>query len=511
MSNMPMELWRVYMYLRKSRKDENHINEPIEVTLAKHRDLLNRIASRYNLNVVKVYEEVKSGDSISARPFMLELLADIEDGLVDAVLVIDIDRLGRGDLQDQGYILNLFKRKGVRIITPNKIYDLDDEVDEDMFDFNAFFARKELTTIKRRFARGKLTSLNNGKYISAKAPYGYRKENKTLVVVEEQAEVVRLIFDLYVNHGYGDTKIARYLSEHGYKNYSGNQWERTTLRRMINNPVYIGKISWNKRKDSSSGMKNRGGLKPAEEWTLYDSPHQPIIDEETFWKAQALAKERIVPHGYSNNLSNPLSYIMKCGACGYTMSQRVSRSKRPTIRCHRHCGGVMSTYIECVEERLIAQLRDMLETLRWEYNQTSPQTKMGEELDRLAQVIVSANKEIEKLKAKRRKQYDLLEEGVYTSADFIERNKLVTGEMERQHEIIRMADEKSKELRDKIKTSENVLPRIVSATKFIDEVYWELDAAHKNDFLRTIVDHVVYYKPKGSEQLDFKLEVFLKL
>ena len=102
----PIELWNTYMYLRKSRKDEQHLDEPIEVTLARHHDTLNRLAKAKSLNVVKVYKEVQTGDSIAVRPMMLELLADIEEGLVDAVLVMDIDRLGRGDLQDQGYILN---------------------------------------------------------------------------------------------------------------------------------------------------------------------------------------------------------------------------------------------------------------------------------------------------------------------------------------------------------------------------------------------------------------------
>ena len=79
----PMELWNTYMYLRKSRKDEQHLDEPIEVTLARHHDTLNRLAKAKSLNVVKVYKEVQTGDSIAVRPMMLELLADIEEGLVD--------------------------------------------------------------------------------------------------------------------------------------------------------------------------------------------------------------------------------------------------------------------------------------------------------------------------------------------------------------------------------------------------------------------------------------------
>lgn len=509
--NGPIELWNVYIYLRKSRKDEQHIDEPIEVTLSRHQDTLNRVAIKQHLNVVKVYKEVETGDSIAARPMMLELMADVEEGLVDAVLVMDIDRLGRGDLQDQGYILNLFKRQGVKIITPDKTYDLDDEGDEDMFDFKAFFARKELVTIKRRFRRGKQASLNAGNYIGTNAPFGYRKEDKTLFIVEEEADIVRMMFDLYVNHGYGDTRIARHLNSLGIKSRNGI-WERTTIRRMVNNPIYIGKIAWNKRKfEYRNGKRVGSTLKPLEEWDLYEGRHEAIVDEETFWRAQELAKERIVPHSYSNTLSNPLSYIIKCGACGYTMSQRSCKNKKPSLRCHKHCGGVMSTYIEVVEERLLEQLRNMLQDMKWEYERIDLKSSLEDDLLSVQQIKSNGQKEIEKLKAKRQRQYDLLEEGIYSNEEFMERSRLVASSIERQYSLISEAEEKLQEIEGKIKQSQNVLPQVISAIDFIDNIYWSLDAEHKNEFLCSIVDHVNYYKPKGSGQQDFKLEVYLKL
>ena len=508
----PIELWNTYMYLRKSRKDEQHLDEPIEVTLARHHDTLNRLAKAKSLNVVKVYKEVQTGDSIAVRPMMLELLADIEEGLVDAVLVMDIDRLGRGDLQDQGYILNLFKRKHVRIITPDKTYDLSDETDEDMFDFKAFFARKELVTIKRRFARGKQASLNAGNYIGTNAPFGYRKESKTLCIVEEEAKIIKLMFDLYVNKGYGDTRIARYLKDHGIKNHNGSDWQRTTIRRILNNPIYIGKVAWNKRDFTyKDGRRVGSTLKSIEDWNIYEGKHEGIIDEETFWKAQDLAKERIVPHIYSRNLSNPLSYLIKCSACGRTMSQRSSTRKKPTLRCSQSCGGVMSTYIDIVEERLISQVRDILEGLQWKYRDIDPAAELEEEIDLTSQVIENARKEIKKLMEKRQRQYDLLEEGTYTSEDFLQRGKVIAAATEKEYALISEAEEKIKVLEEKKLHSENTLPRITSAMEFIDHVYENLDPQHKNEFLCGLINYVVYDKPKGSNPLDFKLEIHLKL
>lgn len=513
MNSKPIELWNVYIYLRKSRKDEERLDEPIEVTLARHQDILNRTAKSMNLNIVKVYKEVMTGDSIAARPMMLELLADIEDGIVDAVLVVDIDRLGRGDLQDQGYILNLFKRKQVKIITPEKIYDLDDEADEDMFDFKAFFARKELVTIKRRFARGKKASLNAGNYIGSVSPYGYRKKNKTLLIVEEEAEIVRLMFDLHVNKRYGNGRIATYLTQRGIKTPTGDHiWERTTIARILNNPIYIGKIAWNKRKFVyRDGKKVGSTMKPIEEWDIFDGKHPAIIDEKTFWKAQEITKSMINPHLYVKNLSNPLSYLCKCSGCGRTMSQRTAKNKTPTLRCSRHCGAVMSTYISIVEERLLSQLHETLQDLQWKYQGADPRSQIDDDILSLQQAIDSCRRELKKLMNKRQRQYDLLEEGVYTSEEFLERSRIIADDIRRQNNLISESEQKISVMKEKLSQSEQILPRITTAIEFIDRVYWELDPQHKNEFLLGIVDHVVYDKPKGSEPLDFKLEIYLRL
>lgn len=168
---------RVAMYLRKSRAEEG---EETEVVLAKHRAQLSRYAAEHMINVVKIYEEVVSGDSLFSRPQMLQLLNDIENQEYTGVLCMDIDRLGRGNMKEQGLILETFKNSSTAIITPDKIYDLNNELDETQSEFKTFMARQELKMIKKRLSRGLHLTIEKGGYVS-NIPFGYKRGYKNKV------------------------------------------------------------------------------------------------------------------------------------------------------------------------------------------------------------------------------------------------------------------------------------------------------------------------------------------
>lgn len=122
----------VAMYLRKSRAEEN---EDTQTVLARHKAQLTQYAAAHEIKVSKIYEEVVSGDSLFVRPRMIELLKDIESEKYTGVLCTDIDRLGRGNMKEQGLILETLKDANTAIITPDKIYDLNNEIDETQSEF----------------------------------------------------------------------------------------------------------------------------------------------------------------------------------------------------------------------------------------------------------------------------------------------------------------------------------------------------------------------------------------
>ena len=230
----------VYMYLRKSRADDS--GEDIDETLRRHEETLREFADKQHMCITGVYREVVSGDSLYARTEMLRLLQDIEGGRCQAVLCMDIDRLGRGSMSDQGIILDAFKGNDVKIITPRKIYDLNNELDEEYTEFETFMARRELKSIKRRLQRGIRKTIEEGGYI-ANAPYGYTKtkvdKKPTLKIQEEEAAIVRIIYDMYVNRGMGCQTIADAVNAMGAKPHRAAAFGRTSIMHILKNPTFL--------------------------------------------------------------------------------------------------------------------------------------------------------------------------------------------------------------------------------------------------------------------------------
>ena len=148
------------MYLRKSRKDA--ARESVEETLARHEQRLLQLAQQQGLVIGTVYREVVSGDSIAARPEMQRLLQAVQRGQYQGVLVVELERLARGDTKDQGVVAEAFQCSGTRIVTPAKTYDPDNEFDEEYFEFGLFMSRREYKTIKRRMQAGVRQSVGAG-------------------------------------------------------------------------------------------------------------------------------------------------------------------------------------------------------------------------------------------------------------------------------------------------------------------------------------------------------------
>lgn len=213
--NLPLNLTvdeileSLIIYLRKSRKDMDYFkDEPIEKTLQRHeKELQDFIINIFGKPIPEhnIYREVASGDTIDDRPVMQEVLSIIEEDNIKGVVCIEIERLARGNTVDQGVIAQTFQYTDTKIITPIKIYNLDNEDDLSYFEDGLYQARKYLKYTKRILARGRLRSVKDGKYVGSILPYGFNKvklENeKGYVLVENKAEskVVRLIADLFLN------------------------------------------------------------------------------------------------------------------------------------------------------------------------------------------------------------------------------------------------------------------------------------------------------------------------
>ena len=147
------------LYVRKSRADAEAEARGEGETLARHTNTLLELAKLRHLDITQIYREIVSGETIAARPVMQQLLSEVEQGMWDGVLVMEVERLARGDTVDQGIVAQTFKFSNTKIITPVKDYDPNNEFDEEYFEFGLFMSRREYKTINRRLQRGQSSSL----------------------------------------------------------------------------------------------------------------------------------------------------------------------------------------------------------------------------------------------------------------------------------------------------------------------------------------------------------------
>lgn len=485
------------IYLRKSRAEDGQDTDAI---LRHHRETLTEYAARAGIHIIEVYPEVASGESLYARPQMLRLLEDVEAGKYQCVLCMDMDRLSRGSMRDQGIILDTFKDSGTLIVTPDKIYDLSVETDEQYAELKTFISRQEYKAITKRLRRGLMRSISEGCYV-ANAPYGYRRVTvagkSTLEIIEPEARFVRLMFQLYAD-GFGCVSIARKINAMGAKPRRAPEFHRNSVKKILDNPVYIGKVVWNQK---SHIKKNRRGnpkhitiYNPKEKWLIVDGIHPAIIDPGLWERVQAISKLRYTPSKQDGTIRSALAGIVRCEKCGGHM-QRLTFAKGG---CYLNCprpGCCASAKFEYVEETLITILEDILQSLQLE---AVPETESEGETIALQAVRV----EITAADRAKARLYDLVESGAYSVEEFRER-------MDAAKNRISALKKEEAEILERLESSPDRTQQAESIKNLLD-VYWELDAAGRNALLKSIIKVVWYKKEKKTKPRAFELRVELK-
>jgi DNA invertase Pin-like site-specific DNA recombinase len=482
----------VAIYLRKSREDRGEVAETREETLARHRRILLDYCKKNNLIVKDIFEEVVSGENLEARPQARKMLENVSAGLYEGVVVIELERLSRGNQIDQVEITKTFKERKTKIYTLNKVYDLssEDSFDEDFFEFGLFMSRREYKTISRRLLRGRLQAQKEGYYIGSTLPFGFDKERGEkgfILIPNEETEYVRTIFNLFVYENYSTAEIITFLNDNGIKAKYHSEWTYQSIRRILSNKVYLGYIRVGARKGDISYFKGK---------------HNPVVDEDVFYKAQEKLKIKSVKNKKSCDIVNPLSSLVKCSVCGITMQKAGLK-----FRCNRvGCSTVMS-YFEDVEKLVIEELKNELKNFNCFIE------NYGEELEKEAklkeQKLALLNKELVKKDKMIDRACEMLELGVYSKEKYLSRVSVLEEEKANitanMAELMASAQSDTAKIRRAIPILENVL----------DE-YWNFNARDKNDLLKSIIDKIEYTKTKYNTRWnksldDLQLKIFLKI
>lgn len=323
----------VLEYLRKSRTDDPLLS--VEEVLSKHETMLNEWVERNLSGAIpeeNKFREVVSGETIVDRPEIQKVLKLIESPQIKAILVVEVQRLSRGDLEDAGRLIKLLRFTHTLVITPMKTFDLENAYDRDAFERELKRGNEFLEYQKKIMNAGRLLSVSQGNYIGNSNPYGYDKavimEGKrkchTLTINEQEAEVVRMIFDMYVNQNLGVHTICKRLDELHILPRKAKYWSPATIRDMLANEIYIGKVKWNWRKTITSveegeiitsRPRNQKG-----DYLLYDGKHPAIVSNEIFEAAQEKTGRNTRTKS-TVKVRNPFATLVQC-SCGRAMSLR---------------------------------------------------------------------------------------------------------------------------------------------------------------------------------------------
>ncbi len=490
---------RYCIYLRKSRADLE-LDKTNELdTLERQKKILLEFADKNNFKILKIFSEVVSGETISSRPEMQKLLSEIEKRLWDGVIVMEVERLARGDTIDQGIIARYFSLSETKIITPTKTYDPNNEFDEEYFEFGLFMSRREYKTINRRLQNGRIQSVKEGKYVGSVAPYGYKKtklekqKGYSLEIVEDEAKIVKHIFNLCAK-GYGTTLIADELNKIGIEPKNKALWTANTIRDMLRNPIYIGKIRWNYRKTKKN--TENGEIKITRplnnNYLLINGMHKNIISNKLFEKVQFILKAKSVKCiPQSKELQNPYAGIINCGLCGKKMIRKPGKNGKSLLFCANNKCSNIASYFSLITYKIENIIISELNQTKIIYNYSNNRITESDELKLL-------NKELEKAKMSLEKIYNAYEKEIYSEEIFLKRKENILN-------VISFIENKIKKIIINDLSCKLLVPKIYT---FISDN--NISPILKNKLFSKLIDKIVYIKEKGGKGYEdnFIIKIF---
>lgn len=331
---------RCYLYLRVSTdmQIEGYSLEAQEQCMrkeAKHRDM--QIVGE------PFKDEGKSGKNTKGRPAFTEMMNKIQNGNednVDYILVFKLSRFGR-NAADVLSNLQTMQDFGVNLLSVEEQIDSACGPGKFMIHIVSAVAEIERENILAQTMAGREQKARDGKWNGGQAPFGYSidKQRGILVINEKEAEIVKLIFERYLLYERGANGVARWLNNNGYRRDPRGNGKLETfsahfVKLVLDNPVYIGKIAYGRRRtEKIEGTRNEcHKVKQAVgSYGLYEGQHEAIIDQKTWDEVRRKREETSVKHEKTHSLEHEhvLSGILKCPVCGASMYGAPGRKKRP--------------------------------------------------------------------------------------------------------------------------------------------------------------------------------------
>lgn len=503
------------IYLRKSRADAEAEKLGEGETLARHKKILTELAARKGLYIGAIFEEIVSGETIEARPKIQQLIQECYEGKYRGILVVEITRLSRGSSGDAQIIMDCLtysnRNNGILVVTPTKTYDVAHNSDDaEYMEFELFMSRREYKMIKKRMDRGRKQAVVEGNYMGSYRPYGYdilkTKYARTLVPNDEEAPIVKMMFEWASKNNMTPGAIGRRLTAMGVPTYRGEaEWSTATVKTILANPTYAGKVRWNDRmkvKTMVDGelVASRPRSNHTDHYMEYDGKHkgQALVDEETF----KLVSSRF----YSDKtkadfkLKNPLAGLLLCPNCGKTLVYNSYQERKGTAPRYTHKQSqlckVKSVLVSDVINAVVHSLKLYIEDFEMRVDNLPDVDE-----NTITAQIEALQAEMRKTERKLAKAFDDYEEGIYTANEFVQRKA-------KHNERIESIKGQIEALEDSIPEKEEFEETILMLSEALDSLLDEtLDAEIRNEHMKQIVDRIEFTRENNEE---FILDVYLK-
>lgn len=515
-------------------------------SLDAQKERLAKYAEYQGMEIVREYCDAgKSGKSISGRPEFSQMLQDVSaerDG-VEYILVFKLSRFGR-NAADVLNSLQLIQDFGVNLICVEDGIDSSKESGKLTITVLSAVAEIERENILVQTMEGRKQKAREGKWNGGLAPYGYHldKETGTLVVDADEAEIVRKIYDLFVNSDMGTAAIADYLNDHAYiKNRSRDfevcHFTQALIMKILDNPVYIGKIAYGRTKtEKIRGTRNEVHRVPSGDFILADGIHDAIIDSDLWEAARRKRSETGLRWVKTYNLEREhlLSGLVRCPVCGSGMTGMFNRHRSRKngevkdvfyYRClHRK---VMENGRKCdfnhayrqdqlnaeVEQIVLGMIldKDFCSIIQSKIEQKIDMSSLENERDNLREQM----RQVEVSKSKLIDQMDRLD---VSDRHYNRKYQDMQGRLDSMYERISNLENAIENVTGKIVASSNEQLSVKNLYKVLldfGKVYKRMSDAERKQFYRSIIKSIEVFPEETSEKrvlkhIDFKFPLYME-
>lgn len=513
-------------------------------SLEAQKDRLTKFAEFQDMEVVREYCDAgKSGKSITGRPEFTQMLQDVADDKdgVEYILVFKLSRFGR-NAADVLNSLQYIQDFGVNLICVEDGIDSSKDSGKLTITVLSAVAEIERENILVQTMEGRKQKAREGKWNGGQAPFGYTLDSKKgmLLVNLEEAQIVKIIFNKFVNEGLGADSISNYLNQHGYvktkyRSHELNYFTRSLVRKILDNPVYIGKIAYGKSStEKIKGTRDQYHRVRNDDFLLAEGLHEAIIDLDLWEGARAKREETGVKWVKTHSLEHEhiLTGLLKCPICGVGMSGTVRRRKNKSTgeykddfyyRCKHRKKINESDFCNCslvlnqnelngeVEKHIMdlvnhKDCRDfIIRRMETKVDVSSLETEREQLRGQLRQ-----------LSGAKKKLTDMIDRLDVTDKHYDRKYQDMHDRLDNLYDKIGDIDDQLQDVNEKIRMAyENQITskQVYQILTCFDKIYFEMTDLEKKEFFRNFIDEIELYSERQSDgrivkQINFNFPVY---